>query len=838
MVKPSGTVTFLLADIVGSSHFWEMYSGDMGDLVVSLLEEWQQTIALFDGWTVKTLGDGVLAAFSTAPAALSCAVTLLDHCSKKTWPGGEPVEIRVGLNTDSVHETNDDYFGKAINRLSRILDLGKVGQVVTTASTRQLCAECAIEDYEFCFLGAKRLRGIPETLEVYAFQRIGSLPYGESARPEISAATLPDLSLEFVGRKAELRLLKKALANPSNRIVTVTGPGGIGKTRLAYEGALGFSPFAADGVFFVDCSTVDNEDGLAVACLEALSCAAQGSVQASLFKVLKDKSLLLVLDGFEHVVETAHFVARLVSSCQRVKVLVTSRIVLGLSSESELPLSPLKTAASASRSESFAMFVQVASRVSPGIRFDSKTITAIEDICSLVQGVPLLIRLAASRLRHMTLEELGDQLRTTVLELSSRDRDTPAKHANVRRVIADSLSLLADAPKQLLSQVGLFIGGFRMSDIQAVFGPDLRGDLKDSIEVLREHSLLQCDTKGDVVKYRLLDSIREYVSEDLNVSDDVRTRFLQHYSDLTKVIEKNLDEGRWKEGHELLVFAMGNMRRAIEFARNGDDPDALGRIGPPLAKVYLEAGLASDFAELSKVLKVQAEHAGDVELLLRILGLEGAYLAQTGRRHEARNVWRRRRDVATHACLHEIGVDATIDLAGMDITDKRWDDALAGLDLAEDLSNANAVKRFKSTIFAARAEVELGRGNDQEASSWASQAIEALDTTPFEDSMYVLRVAAEVAQHRSEWQRAIELWRSFLARAQSGHRLLVVRRGLSGLEACYSSTNDTNQLETVRIALTKVNATIDSGPSQPALKLNVVEQWTWQDLVNDFLSDS
>lgn len=835
MEKPSGTVTFLLTDIVGSSRLWEAHGEAMGGLIVSYFDDCAEVVRRWNGWVVKTLGDGALAAFHSAPDALNCATELQARSLTATWPGGERHQLRTALNTDTAFETSDDYFGRAINRLSRILSHAEPGGVYLSAASKELCGDAVADDMEFAYLGPKLLRDVPNPVELFVYRKKGAA-WPEETGPWRQSPGTVDVSVRFIGREDELSFLRSELVRGSTRLVTITGPGGMGKTRLAYEFVAESGRYFRDGTAFIDCGPVESVDGLATACLGALQCASSSDAQGILMKLLKNREVLLVLDGFEHILGTVDFVGRLLRECPGLRLLVTSRVILGLSLESHLELRPLSLPLQSEQCESTLMLREAAQK-NPGRLGDDETTTAlVNEVCQLVEGIPLLIRLAASRLRHSTIRELRDQLKRSRLELASKDRDTLAKHANVRRVISDSVQQLGAQSSKLLGQLSLFAGGFVVADIEGVFGDALDPNFRDDIDLLRDHSLLQADSSGPVMRYRLLDSIREYVSEDATTSPDVRSRFLNHFAAVGERIQRLLNEGSWKEGHDLLIFSMGNLRQAVDFAMAASDPAALARIGPPLAKVYMEAGLSNDFSELAARLKDHMSASHDRALTIQVLGLEGAHLARNGKRPQAKVAWESRRATAAAVGDTESEIDAMIDLAGMSITDKDWDDARRRLDEAGSLCRSAGHERFLSTIIAAQSEVALGQKRPDEAKALSRAALAEGEKASPEDLLYVLRVAAQVAQTTGDWEGATQFWRRFLSMAFTGHRLIIVKSALENLAGCLEHLGQSEQSQLARSAAVSLSEQLDAeAPTRVHFTPQALQAPGWQDLVSDLI---
>lgn len=431
--------------------------------------------AFSDGVEIRTEGDSFFMAFESAPAAVAAAVAGQRSLALAEWPGGEQVRVRMGIHTGQPEVAGDNYMGLDVHRAARIAAAAHGGQVLISGSTHALAARDLPDGVSVRDLGHHRLKDLIAPERIYQlvipdclseFPAIRSL----DARPN----NLPTAATSFVGRAEQVGEARRLLS--STRALTLTGPGGTGKTRLALEvGALELDSFA-DGVFFVPLAAISDPDLVAPTVAQVLGVREEAgrSIADALSGHLRDKRLLLILDNFEQVLEGATFVAAMLEGAPGVRVVMTSRAPLRIAGEQEFPVPPLGVGSPPQRGadgplpEALLLFAERARAVDPSFQLKGTNQADVAAICARLDGLPLAIELAAARIRILSPRAILDRLDRRLDLLAGGARDLPARQRTLRGAIDWSFGLLSPPQRSLFACASSFVGGWTFQALEAV----------------------------------------------------------------------------------------------------------------------------------------------------------------------------------------------------------------------------------------------------------------------------------------------------------------------------------------------------------------------------------
>lgn len=415
---PSGTVTFLMTDLEGSTRMWEQDPEAMTAAMVRHDELLEKTIAEHDGFVFSRMGDGMAAAFATAGDAVRAAAAFRGQLAEKNWRTPKPLRARIGLHTDEAVVVEDNYVSEPVNRCSRLMAAAHGGQIVVSGATEPLVRDelphgCLLVD-----LGEHRLRDLGRPMRIF---EVAADAGGDQFPPlrtlDAFPGNLPAQVSSFIGRQTEVSRVAGALANA--RVVTVTGVGGVGKTRLALQVAADVLPHYRDGAWLVDLAPVRDPDGIAtaVATVFRLSSRSGQPLDELIIEMLENKRLLLVLDNCEHLIGTvARLVSRIERSCPGVVVLATSREGLAVDGEQLIALPPMDAGLpddaldNLLTTDAVKLFTERARAVKADFMLSEHNSRAVVEICQRLDGVPLAIELAAARVIALSPAELAQRL--------------------------------------------------------------------------------------------------------------------------------------------------------------------------------------------------------------------------------------------------------------------------------------------------------------------------------------------------------------------------------------------------------------------------------------------
>ena len=536
---PTGTVTFLFTDIEGSTRLLQ----DVGEAYRTILDEHsgiiRAAIAGHSGMVVSTEGDSFFAVFTSPEDAVAAAVEFQRGLEAHDWTGGARIRVRTGIHTGEGAIGGDNYVGIDVHRAARIGAAGHGGQVLVSNATAVLVQDHLPEGVSLRSMGNHRLKDLarPEGLHQLVIDGLVS-DFPPLKTLDFVPNNLPVEMTSFVGRGEMSGVLEQL---ETARIVTLTGPGGTGKTRLSLQVAAELTGQFADGVWFVPLAAIREPDLItsAVATTLGLQPSADDP-DGRLADYLRSKHLLLVLDNFEQVIDGAPKVARWLQGAPGLRVLITSRGPLRISGEHEFPVPPLAlpsehelmTPETLMRFEAVALFVDRARAARPDFTLDVRNAPVVADIVARLDGLPLAIELAAARIRLLSLEGIRDRLGSRLGLLTGGARDLPERQRTLRSAIEWSYDLLDEEHRRLFARVGVFVGGFAIEHAGDVCGPGLGIDILDGISALGDQGLLRRIESVGQSRFLMLETIREFAVECLAAGgeeEEVRSRHARVY---------------------------------------------------------------------------------------------------------------------------------------------------------------------------------------------------------------------------------------------------------------------------------------------------------------------
>jgi predicted ATPase/class 3 adenylate cyclase len=595
---PSGTVTFLFTDIEGSTRLWEHYPDVMRVAVAAQEQLLRAVTAEHGGLLVKSMGDGVMAAFGSAHEAASAAAAAQTQLQAETWPSVGSVRVRMGLHTGEAEERDGDYFGPTLNRTARLMGIGHGGQVLLSEATAALVRD----GIGLRPLGEHRLRDLSRPEHVYQLVD-DRLPDDFPPLRSIDEVpnNLPVQLTTFVGRHDELLTITKLLSE--HRLVTLVGSAGCGKTRLALQVAADQVHAYTDGAWLVDLSPLHEGDLLAQALIAALRLN-EPATGRPLTEVVVDqlahREMLVVLDNCEHLLEqAARMAGTLLAGCPGVRVLATSRETLGVTGgvtwrvpSLDLPLAgePVEAAAAGQ------LFVDRARLRRPTLSMDAAGAAAVADICRRLDGIPLAIELAAARVNALSCEEIARRLEDRLALLTAGSRAAPERQQTMRTAIDWSYRLLGEDEARLLAQLSVFAGGCTLGAAEAVCGVDEQGNesVLDPLVALVDKSLVNADDDG---RYRMLESIRQYARErltELGESERVQERHAEFHLRLARRLARGLWGPEVASALRDLGVEQDNFRQVLGWAMSTARNELAHRMAEAMSGYWYRRGAHSE----------------------------------------------------------------------------------------------------------------------------------------------------------------------------------------------------------------------------------------------------
>ncbi len=551
-------VTFLFTDVEGSTRRWEADAEVMRAALVAHDEALRSAIESHGGFMFKHTGDGVCAAFASPRSAVAAAITAQRELE---------LPVRMGLATGEAELRDGDYFGAVLNRAARVMAAGHGGQILLVDSTASLLSGVELLD-----LGPRRLRDVPMPVGVFQVRAAGLRTEFPPLRAlDTSPGNLRPVTTSLIGRESEVAEIEAAVK--ARRLVTLTGVGGVGKTRLALEVAARLADEFPDGVWVFELAAVTDPAAVpdAVAAVLGITQQPGKTVLESVAGALEGRVRLLVLDNCEHILDaTADLIDAILAQSATVKILATSREGLGVAEEQVRPVRSLDAAAGID-SPAVTLFIERAQGIASGFSMvDRSEAAAVTEICQRLDGIPLAIELAASRMASMTATEMRDRLdhRFRLLVGSRRGLE---RHHTLRHAVAWSYDLLDDTEKTLLNRSSVFSGGFDLQSACAVAGSEDLDEyaVLEVLDALVRKSLLIADRSSGRTRFAMLETIRQFAEDQLVASgeaDQVRNAHARYFAGRENDIMAMWNSPRQRQAHGWFATELANLRSAFRWA--------------------------------------------------------------------------------------------------------------------------------------------------------------------------------------------------------------------------------------------------------------------------------
>ena len=651
---PTGTVTFLFTDIESSTHLWEHYPEWMRGAFARQETILRTAIAAHQGYPYKMIGDAFQVAFATALEGVFAALEAQRALTAEPWGEPGPLRVRMALHTGVTEERGDDYVGPALNRAARLMSIAAGGQTLLSSATTELVRDQLPQGAILHDLGEHRLKDLTRPEHVFQLSSPG-LP--SDFPPLRSLNTLPNnLPIQltsFIGREGEMAEAKRLLA--TTRLLTLTGPGGTGKTRLSLQLAADVLDVFPDGVWLAELAPLSDPALVPQTVASVLGVREQPGrlLVDTLIDYLRSKSLLLILDNCEHLIDAcAQLVTSLLSACPRLKILPSSREALGIGGETiyrvpslSLPEARHSTPEALIQCEAARLFVERAQAAQPRFTLTKHNLNATIQICRRLDGIPLALELAAARLRLFTVEQIAMRLDDRFRLLTGGSRSALPRHQTLGALIDWSFDLLPEGEQVALRRLSVFAGGWTFEAAEAVIGPEAL----DLLSHLVDKSLVVAEEHEEQRRYRLLETIRQYARDKLlewGEAPTVRDLHLETYLHLAVEAEPRLEGPEMLRWLDRLEAELDNFRAAMEWALDRK-PEAALQLAASLRWFWQSRGslaegrrwLRDSLAHFEALSPVEGEaRRGRLALRAKGLAAAGTMAFAMGELHAARTL--------------------------------------------------------------------------------------------------------------------------------------------------------------------------------------------------------
>ena len=588
MEQPTGTVTFLFTDLEGSTRLWDEHPDAMHEAMARHDTILRDAIETASGYLVKSTGDGVHGSFATAEAAATAAIAAQRALFAEPWGATGPLRVRIGLHTGSAEARDGDYYGPALNRAARLMAAAHGGQVVCSEVTADILRDELYDEVDLVDLGEHRLPDLGRPEHVFQVRVPGLVEEFPPLRSlDAIAGNLPLQTTSFVGRAVELEEIDRLLA--SSRLVTLTGVGGVGKTRLAIEVATAAAAEHRDGAWLCELAVADDADAALQIVAGVLGAGSRVglALHETIVDFLRIKDLLLVLDNCEHLLDDVSELAEAISAeCSKVRILATSREALGVIGEHVVRVRSLPTPDASAGDptdlatiEAVELFMERAAAAGAGFVLGPHNAAAVAEICRRLDGIPLALELAAARTSVLQPADIAARLDERFRLLTGRRRGALERHQALRATVDWSYSLLDEREGQVFRRLGVFPGTFDADGAAAVASARSIGsaDVLEALDSLVAKSMVNLDAStAGTTRYQMLETLRQYAREELEAvgeTDATRRAHAEHFVALAERIGPGLassDELAWRVR---LIEELDNLRAVVGWSLDSERTD-------------------------------------------------------------------------------------------------------------------------------------------------------------------------------------------------------------------------------------------------------------------------
>ncbi|MEO6847390.1 MAG: adenylate/guanylate cyclase domain-containing protein [Chthoniobacterales bacterium] len=640
---PIGTITFLFTDIVGSTKLWERHPTRMGAVIAQHDALMRAIFATWNGYVFKTVGDSFCVAFETVRDAVFAARELQRILEAEDWGEIEVLKVRMGIHTGAAELRDNDYFGGTLNRVARIESAAHGGQIILSQIAMELVSDEDMDGMRFKSLGEHRLRNLERPEHLFQVLSEGLVPDFPPPRSmEVLPNNLPVQTTSFIGREQELEGIRRALEG--THLLTLTGTGGTGKTRLALEVAASMITEFRDGVWLVELAPITDASRIPEVVASTIGVREEPglTLQETLVSFFRSKDILVILDNCEHLLpQCAIWAAEWLRNSPQLKILAASRHSLGVSGETTFPVPPLKIldvrlhdfvgddiAERLSQYDAVKLFIARAVTVNPGFQVTNANAPAVAEICMRLDGIPLAIELAAARIRLLSPEQIADRLGDQFRLLRGGNRGGLPHQQTLQALIDWSYDLLSETERILFRRLGVFVVGRNLEAVEVICvggGVD-ELDVLDLLQQLVDKSLVNVEyDAGQNPRYTLTESVWQYARQKLDASgegDVIRNRHLDYFLELSEKYAPLLEGPNQKEYLDRVTYDRFNFRFAGEWSLKSERIEDGFRL---LAALHRLVEVRGNIELIQKLMESLLAHpAGQLPTLYRARALEVA----------------------------------------------------------------------------------------------------------------------------------------------------------------------------------------------------------------------